>query len=212
MCFPASDVAAKLFQDSSNRLLIFTVIIQFSQVTNTFRDKQRCICVVEQTEKLQLSLSICEDDEIIFTSFPKEFDQAASRQVQHMFEEIEKELYEGRGGGAGILQGLQDECQQWATRFPHLRYFTQFSTNLLTFCSSIYCGCVSGLWGPRWCVPGMRASSGTLLQTRAAWRTCPQPEGGARRKRAVESKSQCVPIRSSLNHVLLRLCFVRATL
>lgn len=57
-------------------------------------------------------------------SFPKEFDKAASRQVQHMFEEIEKELYEGRGGGAGILQGLQDECQQWATRFPHLRYFT----------------------------------------------------------------------------------------
>ncbi|CAG10065.1 unnamed protein product [Tetraodon nigroviridis] len=50
-----------------------------------------------------------------------EFDQAASRQVQQMFEEIDKELYEGRGAGAGILQGLQEECQQWATRFPHLR-------------------------------------------------------------------------------------------
>lgn len=55
---------------------------------------------------------------------PQEFDKAASRQVQQMFEEIDKELYEGRGSGGGILQGLQDECQQWATRFPHLRYVT----------------------------------------------------------------------------------------
>ncbi|XP_075993321.1 protein FAM149B1 [Genypterus blacodes] len=50
-----------------------------------------------------------------------EFDKAASRQVQQMFEEIDKELYEGRGSGGGILQGLQEECQHWATRFPHLR-------------------------------------------------------------------------------------------
>ncbi|XP_029107384.1 protein FAM149B1 isoform X3 [Scleropages formosus] len=48
-----------------------------------------------------------------------EFDKAASRQVQRLFEEIDKELYEGQGGGR--LQGLQDECELWASRFPHLR-------------------------------------------------------------------------------------------
>nr|XP_040034123.1 protein FAM149B1 isoform X1 [Gasterosteus aculeatus aculeatus] len=50
-----------------------------------------------------------------------EFDKAASRQVQQMFEEIDRGLYEEGLSGGGMLQGLKDECQEWATRFPHLR-------------------------------------------------------------------------------------------
>uniref|UniRef100_W5MPK0 Family with sequence similarity 149 member B1 n=1 Tax=Lepisosteus oculatus TaxID=7918 RepID=W5MPK0_LEPOC len=62
-----------------------------------------------------------------------EFDKAASRQVQQMFEEIDKELY--KEGAGGQLRGLQEECQQWKSRFSHLRYVilcctcTQFQTN-----------------------------------------------------------------------------------
>ncbi len=37
-----------------------------------------------------------------------------------MFEEIEELLYERKCETQ--LKGLQEECQEWASRFPHLRY------------------------------------------------------------------------------------------